>query len=205
MPEILKPLAQISEPDSRNVGWVIRNHENGSIRELTLAEHYTAVESLALSVPVHGDVVTVYNTARNVLLYSWYVYRFTSVAELQAYAALEYTLRWRFDLLHQDSAPTLAPLLERARREDLITDDTFRDLRKLALPVFTGNAFLDANIDPQLVEERGHVELLCKTLPRLRNDLAHGSQSVWPSAIGTFLVIKAAIERLSTTSALSSS
>ena len=197
MPEILKALPDITVPDPRNLGWRILNQETGVDRELTLAEHHASVAALGLSLSVPDDILTLYNTARNALLYSWYVYRFITVAELQAYGTLEYALRWHGGHLDSPSPPTLGPLLRQATRAKLITDDTFRNLREqYDPPVFTGNALIDANIDPQLVLERGHVELLCKTLPGLRNQLAHGSTNIWPNATATFLVVRAAIEAI---------
>lgn len=200
MPETLKTLSDICEPDPRNLGWKIRNHDTGLVRDLTLVEHHSAVEGLALEAVVPEDLLTLYNTSRNVLLYSWYAYRFITVAELQAYATLEYALRWRLGRLYEDDPPTLSPLLNAAVKQGLLTDEAFRPLREQTEPpVYTGHPLLDANIDPALVAERGHVNLLSKILPRLRNELAHGSVSIWPNAIATFLVVKTAIESLAAT------
>ena len=196
MVEQLKPAHELTEPDPRRLGWAIRNNETGAVRQLTLDEHYVAVERLALSVPTTDQIETQYNTARNVLLYSWFVYRFTTVAELQAYATLEYALRWKLGCLDDERPPTLAPLLRRAAQRGLVVDGQLAHLRGCVPPVYTGNGFVDANIDPQVVAGKGHVALLCEVLPKLRNQLAHGSINTWPSALGTFLLAKALVENV---------
>jgi transcriptional regulator with XRE-family HTH domain len=200
--EQLKTLAEVSMPDSRRLGWSIRNHATGEIRPLQFSDHYRAIEGITLDEAVPESIRTLFNTARNVLLYSWQVYRFTVVAELQAYATLEYALRERMGIGGNSDGPGLAKLLKRAARERLLSDDTFATLRSHPQwPVFTGNSFIDANADRQVVEARGHVAILSEALPMLRNTLAHGSSSVWPDALATFRLIAVAINWMYTSRA----
>ena len=205
MVEQLKPLDELCIPDSRRTGWAIRNNDTGATRRMTLEEHYASVVKLALSVPTNDEVETQYNTARNALVYSWYIYRFAAVAELQAYATLEYTLRWKFECLGDDRPPTLSTLLRRAARSGLVVDQHLAPLRACIPPVYTGNGFVDGNIDPEDVAAKGHVTLLCEVLPKLRNQLAHGSVNSWPSALGTFFIVKALIEGVASGSAAAAS
>lgn len=193
MTETLKRLDELCAPDPRRLHWKILNEETGAVRDLTLDEHYSAIAQLSLA-GAPDSVVDLWETARNILLYSWFVYRFTTVAELQAYSVLEFALRDRLGHGDDDKPPTLAPLLREAKRNTLLTDDTFRHLRERG--VYTGNSFIDANIDPAVVEEGGHIDLLCSTIPMLRNSHAHGSTNLWPSALASFWIVRAAIEAL---------
>lgn len=192
--EALKPFAEVGEPDSRRLGWSILNHATGEIRPLQFVDHYRAIEGITLDDYVPESIRTLFNTARNVLVYSWHVYRFTVVAELQAYSTLEFALRERMGIGGNSDGPGLARLLKRAAREGLLSDDTFAAMRSHPQwPVITGNSLIDANSDRQVVEARGHVVILSEALPMLRNTLAHGSSSVWPDALSTFRLIAVAI------------
>ena len=192
--EPLKPLDEVCEPDARRLGWSILNHATGEVRPLQFADHYRAIEGITLDDAVPESIRTLFNTARNVLVYSWHVYRFTVVAELQAYSTLEFALRERMGLGGNSDGPGLAKLLRRAARAGVLSDDAFASLRsQRPWPVVTGNSIIDANADPEVVTSRGHVAILAEALPMLRNTLAHGSSSVWPHALSTFRLIAAAI------------
>jgi hypothetical protein len=192
--EELKPFAEVCEPDSRRLGWNIHNHTTGEVRPLQFIDHYRAIEAITLDGSVPESIRTLFNTARNVLVYSWHVYRFTVVAELQAYSTLEFALRERMGLGGNSDGPGLRKLLTRAGREGVLSDDAFASLRShSSWPVVTGNAIIDANADPGVVASRGHIAILAEALPMLRNTLAHGSSSVWPHALSTFMLVAAAI------------
>jgi transcriptional regulator with XRE-family HTH domain len=192
--EELKPLAEVGLPDWRRNRVSILNHATGEIRPMKFEDHYRAIASITLAESVPGTIQTLFNTARNVLVYSWQVYRFTVVAELQAYSTLEFALRDRLGIGGNFDGPGLAKLLRRAAKEGVLTDEAFVALRSHPCwPVVTGNSFIDANTDPDVVSSRGHVAILAQVLPMLRNTLAHGSSSVWPDAFATFWVVAAAI------------
>ena len=192
--EPLKPFDEVGEPDSRRLGWSILNHATGEVRPLQFVDHYRAIEAITLDETVPDSIRTLFNTARNVLVYSWHVYRFTVVAELHAYSTLEFALRERMGIGGNSDGPGLARLLKRAASEGVLSDEAFASLRSHpAWPVITGNSFIDANADPELVRSRGHVAILAEALPMLRNTLAHGSSSVWPEALSTFRLIAVAI------------
>lgn len=192
--EQLKPFDKIGEPDSRRVGWSILNHATGEVRPLQFVDHYRSIEAITLDEAVPASIRTLFNTARNVLVYSWHVYRFTVVAELQVYSTLEFALRERMGIGGDSDGPGLARLLRRAASEGILSDDAFTSLRAHPLwPVVTGNSFIDANADPELVASRGHLAVLAEALPMLRNTLAHGSSNLWPDALSTFQLVAAAI------------
>jgi len=136
---------------------------------------------------LHGGVPTAirvhFDTARNLLLYAWFVYRFEPVAEMHAYASVEYALR-----LHARVPPRsktdLKSLLAKAVRKGWIRDDGFRHYRRIVdrraeferVEAATGGIPAPA-ADPKA---QSYVEILAKHLPEFRNDLAHGSGMLAP-------------------------
>jgi hypothetical protein len=196
--EELKPLEQINEPDSRQTRWIIRNEVTGAVRKLTLSEHHSAISRITLRDAVPEDLRDHFVTAKNLLLYSWYVYRFIAVAELHAYATLEFALRRRLGFDNDERPPTLHSLFGMAVAQGLLTDEDFAELRQDPdRPIITGNSFVDGNLWTNGgLADRQHVHVLHQLLPKLRNLLAHGSSSIWPGGLPTLWVIATAINSL---------
>jgi hypothetical protein len=91
-----KPQAEVLLSDIRQTFWVIIER-NGTTREFRFDDLYKRMSELTLNSTVPEDIRTGFDTARNLYLYSWFVYRFLTVAELQAYAAFEYALGKRIE------------------------------------------------------------------------------------------------------------
>lgn len=124
--EQLKTLEEISQPDSRNLNYVIVDPETGEHRRYSLQDAHAAIREIELAEEVPDDIRDHFQTARHLLLYSWFVYRFVSVAQMQAFASLEYALRVRLGYRDQQR-PYLTQLLEEAVRQGAFRDDKFRD------------------------------------------------------------------------------
>lgn len=90
----MKPLREITEPDPRCRVFTV--HDQGALRPLTLADHHAMVADIVLPAGVPADVQTLFERARAALLYGWFAYELTPLAEHQACAALECALRQRF-------------------------------------------------------------------------------------------------------------
>jgi len=80
----LKPLAEITAPDVRRANIVG-----------TLAAEHADLDCIQLNDAVPDIAAQLFETAKNVSLYSWFVYRFHPVAESVAFAALELALNLR--------------------------------------------------------------------------------------------------------------
>lgn len=92
-PEYLRPPESACEPDPRS-RFLVRVHlETGEAREKTLADHHADIEGVTLHNGVPEDVLIQFETARNLYLYAWFVYRFYPVSERHALSCLEYALR----------------------------------------------------------------------------------------------------------------
>jgi len=80
----------VHQVDPRNEGRILLTE---GWREKTLLDHHREISECQLSDHVPERVAVAYETAKNLALYSWYVYRFVPVSELQATIALEYGLK----------------------------------------------------------------------------------------------------------------
>lgn len=130
--EKLRSTKSALKPDPRSIGFVRLDRATGRMQPLGLEDHYQAVCDLKTNSAVPADILVQYETAKNLYLYAWFVYRFFSVAEHQALAALELGLRTRFlDNLPRkygtsDGRTTLGLLLRYARDCGFVQPEGFR-------------------------------------------------------------------------------
>jgi hypothetical protein len=184
-PEKLRPAEYLHEPDPRNALTAWCDENTGVIRPVQPVDLHNAVAALTLHPAVPLDIVQHFETVKNVYLYSWFIYRFQPVAEMQSLACLEYALRVRL------AAEILAGKLK-AKRPGL------QKLMRYA-------------IDNQLVKNEGFarwvqaqdpewdlLRSLESALPQIRNDYAHGSYSLTPTALGIIELVHEIISQLFT-------
>jgi hypothetical protein len=88
----LRSLHQLAAPDTRMLYLAVRDGE--AVRPLEQRDRYERIADLRLHDMVPEGVRVHYDTARNLYLYAWHVYRFHVVAEHQALASLEMALRF---------------------------------------------------------------------------------------------------------------
>ncbi len=91
--EKLKSLEEVCQPDVRFRNRVDLDHSTRTITETTIESIYRLVEPIQLSENVPEDVRSHFEIARNLALYSWFVYSFNVVAAMQAYSSLEMALK----------------------------------------------------------------------------------------------------------------
>jgi hypothetical protein len=130
-PELLRPLEQVCEPDPRNTAFVKVDRETGAFVPLSIRDQHEAISKHTLHAKIPEDIMMQFETARNLYLYAWFVYRFYPVSEHQALACLELALRKRFesDLSEKELGgrkPTLSPLLRYAIKHGHIKHEGFR-------------------------------------------------------------------------------
>ena len=89
----MKPLEEVLNADNRNAHYVLTNKFTGHARQMTLDDHYEAVQSCDLKENVPVEIIEHYETAKNLYVYSWFSYRFGMVAKRHAITSLEYALR----------------------------------------------------------------------------------------------------------------
>jgi hypothetical protein len=91
--EQLKRLEDIYETDRRYAGRVDLDLTTGTATTMTVESIYAVVEPLRLNAGVPDEVRSHFEVARNLALYSWFVYSFHEVAAMQAMASLEMAVR----------------------------------------------------------------------------------------------------------------
>lgn len=171
-------------PDERSAGFVVLNRQTGETRRRVLADEHAELERLVLDDVVPQAVRVHFETAKNLLLYSWFCYRFMQVAEVHALATVELALRRRMGV-PDDDAPRLAFMLKRALEEGWIRDEGFRHVERLRTTptepiqetrVDHGGVHLGDVVVPDVPQVSGYAKMLATELPWLRNKLAHGSE-----------------------------
>jgi hypothetical protein len=186
MPEsFLKKLDEICQPDP-NQSFIHRfDSKTGQHRKKQFSDHYADVQSMAVSDYVPQDVRILFDTARNILLYAWFVWRFYAVAELYAYASLEFAIKLRAEIagVQPSSIPkSLRPLMEFAISrgwiipEDLPHYQLLSRNQERALERYEGIFDEEVARDwaPQ-IDPAGYREQLLRGIPGLRNEHAHGT------------------------------
>jgi hypothetical protein len=187
-PEKLRPAAYLHEPDPRNALTAWRDRNTGVIRPVQPGDLYSAVAALTLHPDVPSDIVQHFETVKNIYLYSWFIYRFQPVAEMQSLACLEYALRVRL------AAEILAGKLK-AKRPGL--QKLMRYAIENRLVINEGFARWVRAQDP----EWDLLRSLESALPQIRNDFAHGSYNLTPTALGIIELVHEIINQLFTVTA----
>ena len=91
--ELLKPLSEVCEPDIRYRGRVDLDEVTGMVSETTIESIYSLIQPITLGSKVPDEIRNHFETAKNLALYSWFVYSFNVVAAMHAFASLEMALR----------------------------------------------------------------------------------------------------------------
>lgn len=79
------------------------------------------ITPIRLHAGVPKVVQTQFETARNLMLYAWFVYEFQTVAEMQVFATLDHALKLRLAVLDKKS-PGLAGLLRSASKKGFLLE-----------------------------------------------------------------------------------
>lgn len=220
-PERLRPVEYVCEPDPRSTMWVRIDRVAGTYRAVELTDHHDEVAGLVLHEGVLEDVVVQFETAKNLYLYAWFVYRFYPVAEHHGLACLELALRERLKeeirtgkIKFKGKRPTLGPLLKYAVARALVRNEGFatwrnrgeinsrarvemeklREASEKNLNEITWN-----ESDVQITAEDlnwDYVDMLVEILPRLRNDYAHGSTNLHNVALRTIQIVCEIVNQL---------
>jgi hypothetical protein len=208
------------EPDTRALTTVALRPD-GSTSMVTLAERHAEVSQFELLPTVPKDIRIHFETAKNLYLYAWFVYRFYPVAEQQALSTLEFGLRERLAIPYPDRygsnstwIPKLSTMLETALRDGLISNAGMRATERWALqrarnrvsheatqgPIKSGAPFVEFDPDVAVPLPQDYANdalaIFIKTLPEIRNTYAHGSAMLHPTVLGTFEIVTDLINQL---------
>jgi hypothetical protein len=182
----LKLFGDITAPDSRMANLWVRSPAPDPFSPLTLETYYERIAQEILPHHLPDDVRQKFETARNLLLYSWFCYRFFPVATLHLYATLESGLRHALHDVQNERSLGLKRLLVSAREKGLLLSARFRDRSPMPLapPV------------PITAPPEAFLEMIEKLIPYMRNELAHGAELLWPDHTHTLRIVRDALIQL---------
>jgi hypothetical protein len=217
--EGLRPAEYVCEPDPRSTMLVRIDRTNGTSRPIELADHYEQISTYALHAGVPQEIVLQFETARNVYLYAWFVYRFYPVAEHQCLACLELALRERLKEeirtgKIKGKRPALRLLLQYAVDNGLVRNEGFsawqnrgeiRSRARVEMEKFREAS--EKNLTEWTIDESDiqitaedldwdYVKMLPDLLPMLRNDYAHGSTDLHNWSLRSFQIVSEIINQL---------
>jgi hypothetical protein len=175
--ESLKTFGEICQRDPRQDFFCIINRIDGTTRKRTLEEFHKRVEKIRLHDGVPEKIRSHFETARNLVIYSWFYYPFNVTAELCAYTSVEYALRIKAGKL--SGRPSFRRLLRKAVEENWIRDEGFSHVKRKHDDLRAYNEDLPPDFqirESELAQE--YCKNLTESLPFLRNDLAHGSSTL---------------------------
>lgn len=220
--DLLRTPEKACSPDSRVLALARLDTQTGLVRQITLEDQHAAVGSFLLNATVPERIAIHFETAKNLYLYAWFVFRFYPVAEQQAFATLEFALRERqsdfvsaYKAKHrQDREPGLGALLRNAVQSGVIRNDAFRSREQWALT--RARARYSQEITERMATE-GLTEMVVDysgvrpteedlnhdwlkdfldAIPYLRNMHAHGSGVLYHAVLRTFEVITELINQI---------
>lgn len=222
-PEYLRTVELVCEPDRRSTQLATINIETGLIKSKTLADQHQAISKFCLNQDVPEVIRVHFETAKNLYLYAWFVFRFYPVAEQQALASLEFALRiYLKEFVERYVAsnrfghePGLGTLLKEAIKQQVIRNEAFTCRDRWALNMAQDRFrfeqiknMMDANIDFMEMMDESTVQAseadinhdwlsaFVEYIPAVRNDYAHGSQTLKHTVLHTFEVTTEIINQL---------
>ena len=187
----LKPLGSLTQPDSRS-----------RFLALSLERHYEHINGLALDPMTPEEIRRHFDVARNLLLFSWFVYEFIPSAELHAYSSVEFALRLR--LMGEspaDKVPGLKKLLERALELGWIADEGFQQYQRIERGRKESEA-LWAEIagsslsHPERTDPQAYAKIVIEGMPYFRNEFAHGTSYITPHGYLTLELCRDLIDQI---------
>ncbi|MBO9536075.1 hypothetical protein [Herbaspirillum sp.] len=176
-----------------------------------LINSFVLTSSTPPSVQIH------FETAKNLYLYAWFVYRFHMVAEQYVFSTLELALRERLieiGLVSSDRLPGLSGMLKLARSKDLISNErlvhrndwTIRMAQKrykneeMRRMIEDGifQLAIDESLAVPTAEESSFdwINHFIQHVPVQRNSHAHGTTSLYPNVLWTFEIVAELINQL---------
>lgn len=204
----LKPLDRVMKSDPRH---------HGSLR--VLEQQHSTLAGIQLHEGVPLEVRQLFETAKNVSLYTWFVYRFHQVAQLVAYTALERALKVRAaretGITADNVKQSFRVLLQDAVQKSWLKPERFSDTKQLAhqhleqeqvMRMIQGNRIGDQPVeipkisDTDILARRtqmtDYVNRIVNGLRHVRNHLAHGEPLLMPGSEETLRVVAETINQL---------
>jgi hypothetical protein len=209
--DTLRSPEKIGLPDSR-MG-------SGAYALDRLYGHHQAMSTLLLGTAVPEGVRVHFETAKNLFLYSWCVYRFYMVAEQYVLTTLEFALRSKFIAVgvvkvEDEHIPGFKHMLRVAQDKGLVSDARFTPREEAAskrahhrhsmemIKKMEELGLNEMTYDPSAIKPTEEdlainwLEMIARSLPDTRNMHAHGTSNLYPTVLMTFVVVHNIIQQL---------
>lgn len=217
-PDYLRPVDRVCDPDPRNENSVIIDELR--YRPIEIQDYHARVARLALNKEVPEAIAIQFETAKNLYLYSWFVYRFFPIAEHHSLSCLELALRERYGreipkrYFRKSTTPSLKPLLRFAldcghiknegfsewHREAEIRAKTRYPIDKIREMNEKGLSEIQLDYSEAQVTDADrdwdYINRLVEQLPSLRNRYAHGTQRLVNAVLETIQIVSEIINQI---------
>ncbi|ENY8012521.1 hypothetical protein ACQZMW_002332 [Vibrio fluvialis] len=185
--EKFKELHEVGLPDSRQECFQIFDMEMGNFRDKELEDIHLRLSEIQLNPHVPEKIKDHFTTSKHLSLYSWFVYRFIPVAEFHAIASLEFALKEKLGKPKWG----LKKLLSYAVENRLVVDNDFQIHRKSKeRSRYRAQMWADSECSITLLEPResSYTSILIDSIPYIRNEYAHGSNTIAPQGFLTLTI-----------------
>lgn len=172
--EEFKALHELMQADERNHAFTVMDMKTNKTEQLSVEYVHQQIAEIILNPSVPEEVISQFNVARNLAVYSWFSYSFHQVAEMKAFSTMERALKIKLNV----EKGSFSKLLENAVSKGLIKDEGF------------------SHITPVDNDRAHYSRILAKVAPHLRNDLAHGSKTLYPGSQSTLRIAADFINQL---------
>ncbi len=180
--EQIKLFEEMLYPDPRSALWEMVSVQTGERRKITMEDHHRRFSRVKLNSNVPEHVRNGIAIAANLYIYSWFVYAFGPMADLQCLATLELALRHRNGTAANGKKPRFRELLSNAVKQGWLVD------AELPVGLIMPEASKDENgqpVDPtgsetNINDPQRRTKELANSLPDWRNIIAHGQFMLFP-------------------------
>jgi hypothetical protein len=88
-------MTEIFTPDPRSIGFAVVTDQ--TVRKISIADHHREIDATYPVGNIPTEVATVFDGARNKMLFAFFEYELWLVGELQAFGAFELAIKFRLD------------------------------------------------------------------------------------------------------------
>ncbi len=164
---IFKPVEEILTPSIGSQILVLISSD-GTQRQATIEDFHARIAEAELNQRVPDEVRSIFETAKNVLLYSWYAHEMCMSAKLTALIAIEYALRYKAT---QKGIERVGPKKGRPVKKAML-----KELFELAIArEWVYNSDFARFHDNK---SENYLETIKGSIIDFRNDLAHGTTTL---------------------------
>lgn len=181
--EVLKPLEEVCEADSRHeiLGNFDPDETLGDEGD-SLRSRHARMARLELSGTVPETIRSAYAVARTLWLYGWFYWPFYTLAEVHACLCVDLALYHRgvqAELINPNAEkahkahPSLRQLFQMAIEQNWLADDAFEHVRMWEERAQVEEPFLSDEGTAVTFDNRRYVHLLAETIPNRRDMSVH--------------------------------